>query len=152
MLNQIEWDTSDFFEVSDEEIKKVEKQIGIKFPLDYIATIKKYNGCSPLQDIVRREDFREAFGYLLSIGNENESIDLLKTYSNVKDRLMKNIVPFADDPGGNLYCFDYRSYDDQPSIVFWDHEEAYENPEKAVTFVCNNFTDLIESLTEYEGD
>lgn len=89
MLNQIEWDTSDFFEVTDEEIKNVEKQLGVKFPLDYIATIKKYNGCSPIQDIVSKENFREPFGYLLSIGKEKESIDLLKTYSNVEDRLIK---------------------------------------------------------------
>ncbi|MEK3806094.1 SMI1/KNR4 family protein [Bacillus sp. FSL H8-0547] len=148
MIN-VEWDTSDFIEVTNKDIQDVENQLGIKFPLDYIAVIKKFNGCSPIQDLVSRENFSEPFGYLLSIGKEDESIDLYKTYTNVKDRLIDNVFPFADDPGGNLYCFDYRS-SDHPSICYWDHEEAFENREKAIKFICHTFTDLIESLTEDE--
>lgn len=39
MIN-VEWDTSDFIEVTNKDIQDVENQLGIKFPLDYIAVIK----------------------------------------------------------------------------------------------------------------
>ncbi|MEC1599882.1 SMI1/KNR4 family protein, partial [Bacillus spizizenii] len=35
-----------------------------------------------------------------------------------------------------------------PSIVFWDHEMAFEDPERALSPVCDSFTELVNKLYE----
>jgi hypothetical protein len=40
----------------------------------------------------------------------------------------------------------------EPAIVFWDHEEAYEDPNGAVTYACSGFTELINSLQSFEEE
>ncbi|WP_338390700.1 SMI1/KNR4 family protein [Bacillus atrophaeus] len=64
-------------------------------------------------------------------------------------RLVDKIIPFATDAGGNLFCFDYRMSSQEPVIVFWDHEIAYEDKESSISYVCDSFTELINKL--YEG-
>jgi hypothetical protein len=40
-------------------------------------------------------------------------------------------VPFAEDGGGNYFCFQYKSLNDSsPSIVFWNHESNEFTPKK----------------------
>ncbi|WP_258398814.1 SMI1/KNR4 family protein, partial [Bacillus velezensis] len=72
--------------------------------------------------------------------------DLLSTLDNVKDRLVDKIIPFATDAGGNLFCFDYRMSSQEPVIVFWDHEIAYEDKKSSLSYVCDSFTELMNKL------
>ncbi|WP_458117969.1 SMI1/KNR4 family protein [Bacillus sp. PK6-026] len=153
-MKHIHWrKRSTFKEPTHEQIHSLEATLNIKFPLDYKEYIKEFNGCSPVDKrVVVIAGFRESINNLLSIGDPERPIDLYKTVNNVKDRLVDNIIPFATDAGGNLFCFDYRNSETSPTVVFWDHEEAFENPEAAVTYVCDNFTELINSLREYEEE
>lgn len=64
-----------------------------------------------------------------------------------KDRLIEKVIPFAEDPFGNLLCFDYRN-DDQPIIVFWEHEKAFNDKESATIYLCDTFTKLMLMLHE----
>ncbi|MCY9419390.1 SMI1/KNR4 family protein, partial [Bacillus inaquosorum] len=98
--------------------------------------------------VVLFQDSRESINNLLSIGDPTRPIDLLSTIDNVKDRLVDKIIPFATDAGGNLFCFDYRMSSQEPVIVFWDHEIAYEDKESSISYVCDSFTELINKLYE----
>ncbi len=51
---------------------------------------------------------------------------------------------------GNFLCFDYRNNPSSPTIVFWDHEE--EDMEKAIHPVCSTFTELLDSLRDFEEE
>ncbi|MGP1910122.1 SMI1/KNR4 family protein [Metabacillus sp. JX24] len=127
--------------------------MSIKFPLDYREFIKDHNGCAPLnKNVVCINDFRETLNYLLSIGDQSRPIDLLSTYANIKDRLIDGVFPFAKDPGGNMFCFHFTNQNSEPEIVFWNHEEAFEDRNNALTFVCSSFTELISSLQAYEEE
>lgn len=42
------------------------------------------------------------------------------------------VIPIADDVFGNEICFDFRKGLSSPSIVFQDHEIAFEDPERAI--------------------
>ncbi|MCM3188777.1 SMI1/KNR4 family protein [Bacillus subtilis] len=139
-----------FQEATNIQIEEVEEKLKIKFPTDYKEFIKDHNGCSPIdKKVVLFQDSRESINNLLSIGDPTRPIDLLSTIDNVKDRLVDKIIPFATDAGGNLFCFDYRMSAQEPVIVFWDHEIAYEDKESSISYVCDSFTELINKL--YEG-
>ncbi|MEC1403682.1 SMI1/KNR4 family protein [Bacillus subtilis] len=150
-MQSIKWrKRSTFQEATNSQIKEVEEKLKIKFPTDYKEFIKDHNGCSPIdKKVVLFQDSRESINNLLSIGDPTRPIDLLSTIDNVKDRLVDKIIPFATDAGGNLFCFDYRMSAQEPVIVFWDHEIAYEDKESSISYVCDSFTELINKL--YEG-
>ncbi|MCY7782763.1 SMI1/KNR4 family protein [Bacillus sp. S20C3] len=126
------------------------REIKNQVPTDYKEFIKDHNGCSPIdKKVVLFQNSRESINNLLSIGDPTRPIDLLSTFDNVKGRLVDKIIPFATDAGGNLFCFDYRMSSQEPVIVFWDHEIAYEDKESSISYVCDSFTELINKL--YEG-
>ncbi len=61
------------------------------------------------------------------------------------------MLPFADDPGGNLLCFDWRKAKTptSPVVVFWDHEHEDlegEDLDRPLLYICDTFTDLPNSL------
>ncbi|MFU2201522.1 SMI1/KNR4 family protein [Bacillus subtilis] len=150
-MQSIKWrKRSTFQEATNNQIEYVEEKLKIKFPTDYREFIKDHNGCSPIdKKVVLFQNSRETINNLLSIGGPTRPIDLLSTIDNVKDRLVDKIIPFATDAGGNLFCFDYRMSAQEPVIVFWDHEIAYEDKESSISYVCDSFTELINKL--YEG-
>nr|WP_250620727.1 SMI1/KNR4 family protein [Bacillus inaquosorum] len=46
-------------------------------------------------------------------------------------------IPFACDPFGNEICFNYRQNKENLYVVFWDHEIAYEDPDEALSHICD---------------
>ena len=90
----------------------------------------------------------EVFNNFLSF-DEEDSSNIINAYNDVKDRLIEKVIPFAEDPFGNLLCFDYRN-SEQPIIVFWEHEKAFNNKENAISFICNTFSELLNMLHESE--
>ncbi|WP_102422782.1 MULTISPECIES: SMI1/KNR4 family protein [Bacillus amyloliquefaciens group] len=147
-MQSIKWrKRSTFQEATNSQIEEVEEKLKIKFPTDYRDFIKDHNGCSPIdKKVVLFQNSRESINNLLSIGDPTRPIDLLSTIDNVKDRLVDKIIPFATDAGGNLFCFDYRMSSQEPAIVFWDHEIAYEDKESSISYVCDSFTELMNKL------
>lgn len=146
MTNEITWSDTNKA-LSDDEITQVEEKLGINFPKDYLEVVMKNDGGFPDPNVFFMNSNEESFNNLINLKVDAE-YNIFKTMDMVKDRLVDGIVPFGDDPGGNLICFDYRS-SDEPTVVFWDHEIAGGGDlEKAITFVCNSFTDLLDMLHE----
>lgn len=65
------------------------------------------------------------FGTLLSY-DPDSSENIVKAYRTYAPTIPKKIVPFAFDPAGNLICFDYKNDENNPVVVFWEHENAGE--------------------------
>lgn len=145
MNNEIEWINKNN-ELAEGEIKYVEDILGIKFPEDYIRCIKNNDGAYPVPDTFNIKNDEETLNNLLSLHKDKGNF-MLQVYENVKDRMLEKIIPFARDPFGNLICFDY-SNDNQPTIVFWEHEKAFNDKEKAITFICNTFVEFLNMLHE----
>ncbi|WP_143318605.1 SMI1/KNR4 family protein [Clostridium sp. HBUAS56017] len=131
-----------------EIISKVENTFGVKFPKDYIEIVMKNDGGYPKPNRFNLNGNGEVFNNLLSFDEEDCS-NMIETYNDVNDRLLEKIIPFAEDPFGNLICFDYRN-NEQPTVVFWEHEKAFNNKENAISFICNTFSDLLNMLHESE--
>lgn len=141
---QVVWRFADA-EVDENAIADVEKELGIKFPQDYIDCAKKNHGGNPNPNLfVVTERGEAVFNVLLSYAPT--SVDyIVKVYGWIKDRLVDGVYPFADDPFGNHICFDYRT-SNEPTIVFWDHELVFEEPEKGLFPICNSFSELLAGL------
>ncbi|MBL1227057.1 SMI1/KNR4 family protein [Enterococcus sp. BWR-S5] len=147
MSNKLTWKYSKGM-VTDQEISKVENQLKIKFPKDYIEVVESNDGAYPSLHAFSMNSQEEMLNNLLSF-SEAPYINILTTFENMSDRLVDGIIPFGEDAGGNLICFDYRS-SEVPTVVFWDHEIAGGGElEKAITSICNNFTEFLNMLHEF---
>lgn len=81
--------------------------------------------------------------------NIEKTLGLLREDDAIPDWL----IPFADEDGGNLFCFSVRA-SDFGSIYYYDHEFEYgENPEEYVTYLAESITVFINSMIEEDdGD
>ncbi|MCU5201634.1 MULTISPECIES: SMI1/KNR4 family protein [Bacillus cereus group] len=149
-MNNIVWIGVSKEEITDNEIKQVEQHFNIKLPNDFIECVKECDGGYPRPKVfdVPGQD-ENVFSDLLTFHIEDE-YSIVKNYEDIKDQLVDNVYPFANDPFGNFLCFDYRNNPTSPTIVFWDHEE--EDMEKAIYPVCSTFTELLDSLRDFEDE
>lgn len=82
-----------------------------------------------------------------------KSIELLKLNEdldwNVKYKFEDGLIPFGENGGGDMICFDYRknkNTDDSP-IVIWNHDMGLDHK---VVFVANNSEEFVNMLYEPE--
>lgn len=130
-----------------EQVESVGRRLGVRLPDDYASLVQRVNGGQPDHDAFDIEGrFEAVLNRLLPIGEQHPG-NMELTAARLAERLPRGIVPFADDPFGNFICFDYR-YGNRPVVVFWDHERAETEPDRAVSFICASFTELIGKLRE----
>ena len=90
--------------------------------------------------------------YFFGITDESDKSLLYKyeTYS-LANRLPKNILPIACDPGGNIVAMSIDG-DDYGSVYFWDHEQEGLSEESSsyssLLKVTNSFKDFTSILEE----
>lgn len=159
-MNIIKWRRPDE-PLNREDILKVERLFNVCFPEDYVNCVQLYHGASVIPYRLDLNGNVRVFANLLSFSDD--SVDnIVKAYSNNKDRFKEGIFPFACDPSGNYFCFDYREDKNNPSIIFWNHEIAVNESdysqeqlkrinlsdaqEKAMERVCGSFTELLIML------
>lgn len=68
-----------------------------------------------------------------------------KNYEVLKPHIPKGIFPFAETPGGESICFDYRSSTTQPKIVLVT-VETFIYP------ISDNLTDFLNGLHDCPPD
>ncbi|HDR7393896.1 SMI1/KNR4 family protein [Bacillus toyonensis] len=149
-MNNITWFNVSEKKLTDEQIQQLEQYFGIKFPNDFIECVKKYDGGYPTPDTfdIPGQD-EDSFNNLLTLDSERKS-SILQTYEGIKERLVDKVYPFGRDSFGNFLCFDYRNNPQSPTVVFWDHE--VEEMEEAIFPVCTSFTELLNSLHDFEDE
>jgi hypothetical protein len=146
----------DYGEISVEVMRELEKTQNVILPKAYVDFISKHNGV--------RLEVNSFEYYDPNIGNKNsdsiafnpaekiqKSIDLLQYDEepdlDIKYRFEDGLIPFGDNGGGDLICFDYRKdrTTDNPPIVIWNHDMGFEH---RVIFIANNFEEFINMLHE----
>lgn len=121
--------------VSANDISAYERTHSIKLPEQYKKLILAHNGARPMKDSVMVGK-RECVVERLISWDKNAKANIHFWQKSLSDH---GIFPFASDPFGNVFCFDY-SKGPNPNVVFWDHEED------RVTVVSENFDKFIASL------
>lgn len=142
MPSQIEWENISE-PLTERMIHGAELLLGVTFPADYREYLRLYHGASPLQSeyaVQRKSDtFGGYFASLLTIDPRKEE-NLIAFSACLPD----GVIPFADDGGGDLLCFDYRGDPERkkPKVVYFSHEIGADD----LFFVADSFSQLINSL------
>jgi hypothetical protein len=137
------------------DVAPLESVLGVKLPEDYVTCALRHHGGRPAPNSLDFGGEKEkVFQSLLALRDAGDpSRTVLWAYQTLRQRGGDaRIVPFADDPAGNLYAFDYRS-GERPSILYWDHELAAltaegdpAEPESFLTPVAGSFAELLDKL------
>lgn len=160
-MSNVKWRSWDE-PVTENEIKMVEEKFEVKFPLDYVEVAMKYNGAHVSPELFQVEGKEKVFGTLLTYDNEDDE-NILEVFNDYKDTLPEKIIPFAFDPSGNLICFDYKNHEENPIVVFWEHENAGEKEmlirqegltaiqveelaRENIFYIAETFTDFLSKL------
>ncbi|MEH7016840.1 SMI1/KNR4 family protein [Bacillus sp. JJ63] len=160
-MSKVQWRSPDE-PIIREDVKNVEQELGINFPLDYIECVMKNNGAHVSPEVFEVEGKRKVFGTLLTYDMDDDE-NIIEVFNDYKDTLPAELVPFAFDPAGNLICFDYKNDKNNPVVVFWEHENAGEKEmlmreeglteeqveERArenVFYVASDFTEFLNKL------
>lgn len=124
--------------ITDDTIKQIQDFLGISFPKDFISIIKKYDGGYPEPNKITFNGSTEIVNNLISFLKSDESfiLDILEETEFLKET---KLIPIAEDPFGNLFCFDFNNGKDE--IVFWNGEKH-----KDKIFICNSITEFIQML------
>lgn len=161
-MSEIKWKYQDG-EVDSLSISNVENKLGFIFPNDYKECVRINQGGSPTPYVFEVSDIERVFGSLLKIDNPDSATDIVNVYENYKGTLPNKMTAFANDPAGNLVCFDYKDHENNPIIVFWDHEnagekemlmeeeglteeQAEERARENVFYVAATFTEFLDKL------
>lgn len=178
-IDNIKWDCDETVDRS--IVTKVESQLEVKFPSLYVDIVTEHNGAQPkvlneygewrLGIVKTNKKHFEKIGFCFLKyaykGNENLN-RVVSVHKSFKDTVpdSKKIIPFADDGGGNYFYFDFRKDENNSSIVFQDHEEAYSEEDLAeddikrltltgclelsLTKIANSFEEMLESISPDE--
>lgn len=111
---------------TDEQIEKVEKELGLELPKEYIEFVKRYGGgCFAFTNVFSVQPNSEWY-----IVDRNKGIEL-----------SENFLAVSDDEAGGYYGFLIKSGICKPKVFYWDHEtqEVLKNPQ---------FEDLLSFIIE----
>ena len=136
--------------LNDSDIRQVENDLGLSFPIDFKKHYLKFNGGYPEKDTYKWKDGSiTAINTFSSIKYEGFN-SLEETYRNLilsGEHLSTGIVPFANDDVGNLFCISTRK-DDNGSVYYCNNDHYNtENKEECLTLLETSFSSFLENLS-----
>jgi cell wall assembly regulator SMI1 len=141
--------------ITEKDIVELEQRLEMSLPSDYRQFLLRVNGGQPEPNAFPiRDSPRDTHGLLdrlFSVDDKDTDYDILDNAEVFRDRVPSDLLPIAFDPGGNLICLAVRG-ENRGKIYFWDHNNE-SLPRKTsdyhnVYFVANDFTELIDNLSE----
>ncbi|MBQ3138575.1 MAG: SMI1/KNR4 family protein [Ruminococcus sp.] len=133
------------------DLDYAEKQFNVTFPKEYSELVLNYNFAYAEPNCVCVNGRERVFERLLSI-NESDRTNIFNFSEIVSENCGKNLIAFGSDPFGNYWCFDYNNGNDEPVIVYYDHESAFEYEDYEPQFVCSSFRELLDNITESQEE
>lgn len=141
-------------QLNSKDIHSLELKYNLIFPKEYREHLLLFNGgyCEPnlicfIEDSCLTQTSVNRFFNIsnLEVDNLGEMIEILKID---EIRIPKSFIPFANDPGGNIFCIDQTN----GSVYFWNHEkEGYfksydDNNWPNCYFIATSFSEFISLL------
>ena len=138
-----------------EDLDRIEQKFHVKIPADVREHCLAYNGGYPEKPIFTDENGNEYSVDLFIPVRDGKKRPMEKTLELLRaddDVIPDWLIPFAEEDGGNLFCFSVRE-SDLGAIYYYDHEFEYgEDPEEHITWLAESITAFINALTEDEDD
>lgn len=122
--------------LSQEQVREVERDLGVSLPDDYREFVANHDGVRPPLNIFPIADANES--------GVNEFIPLRRVRKECTfiEDLSDDRIPIAWAEGGNYVCLDVSK---KGGVFFWDHEE----PDKDAK-LANSFSHFIELLAPFD--
>ncbi|MEI5907327.1 SMI1/KNR4 family protein [Bacillus spongiae] len=140
-------------DIQESDLEEVEITFGFKFPTSIREHYLMYNGGYPEKSLfVGADNSEHIVEFFIPVKNEERS--LLSILTLLDDEQIKPVwlIPFADEDGGNLFCFSIREKDNG-AIYYYNHEFDYgEDPEDYIEYLSDSLPNFINSLIEYEEE
>jgi cell wall assembly regulator SMI1 len=141
-----------------DELERAEKTLGVSLPEDYKRFLLAHNGGRPRPDAFRITWKGQPFapGWRVSaVGDfhaiyEGDAVNLLVDARKFKDRIPKEMLPVATDPGSNLVLLGLAGAN-RGKVFFWIHELEEEFDERSfdnLGLLANSFDEFLDSLFE----
>lgn len=139
--------------ITDTDLKHIETLLGFKLPDDFRLHYLKYNGGIP----EKRFFYIKTYHVYVEISSffsfkyprdydDSWTIEQRYIHYSKKRILPQELLPFADDLGGNYFCINLKS--GEIVLVYMDLGEI---TTKSIRFLSNSFSDFLINL-EAEGD
>jgi cell wall assembly regulator SMI1 len=143
-------------------IVDLEQELGVTLPDDYRNFLMQHNGGYPEPDGFRYYSRYPGNYFGDSVNVERAMVDRFLAlydgeYNNLQNyremyqgRVPSEMLPIANDPGGNLICLAIRG-NNLGKVLYWKHEEEADEGEVAnysnIYFVADSFVQFVDSLT-----
>lgn len=150
----------DFGIASLDVIEKIERDKNVILPQLYKDFILFHNEASLYADVFDYKDPNKGGEKNCDgISFENveeilENIELLKFGESQNDdvnyKFEDGLIPFGDNGGGDMICFDYRdnSDTDNPPIIIWNHDMGLKHRTVCVANSFEEFANLLHKPAE----
>lgn len=140
--------------VEEEDLACIEQKFHVKFPAAVREHYLTYNGGYPEKPVFtdKNGNTYNVDWFIPISGRKGRSVEKILVLLREDDAIPEWLIPFADEAGGNLFCFSVRE-SDCGAIYYYNHEFEYgENPEEHVTFLAESITTFINTLVGNEDD
>ena len=130
--------------VNESDLYRLNSVFGHNLPDDFNDWVLEHNGACP-----EPAEIRVGAGLTISINSfisfsDKDSPNIFSTLKMLKHRIPDEILPIADDPGGNYISLRYLKNGNAPDVVFWDHEES--DMAVAVKPIAKSFSEFIKII------
>ena len=99
---------------------------GLALPKSLRAQLLDQNGGAPEDDfLVTVDGHQEELMSFFGANMGDPATELAWNAATFRDRIPDGLLPFANDPGGNLYLIAVGDHEDG-AVWFWDHEREGE--------------------------
>ena len=130
------------------DILYIENKHRFKFPDDIREHYLTFNGGRTERRIFLEDDYEFIVQQFIPLKDDDDGRDLDTVLDTLRhDNTIPNwLIPFADEPSGDLYCFSLDE-DELGAIYYWAHEYINQ-PEESYGYLSESLKEFIESLVD----
>lgn len=101
-------------------IAAAERALGVRFPPAFLGVATTYPQAEPdPAGVLLPGGSSTAVAHLLHFEDTSSGANIVNRIFPVEGVLEARVIPFAEDVGGDLFCFDYRETPATPPVAYW---------------------------------
>lgn len=141
-------DSNKYGQLKESTLIEFEEKIGARLPEDFREYLLQYNGGLPKPNNFNIHNDCSSIHHMFGIHKGPEYSSLKWNVEIKKNAIPNLLMPFADDPFGNILCIGVKG-DVKGEIYFWDHEVCEDGDWTDIVKISDSFTLFLNSLFEY---
>lgn len=127
---------------SEDAVRGAERELRVRFPADFLAVATIRQGAEPIPAGIEIPGFYgTSVFHLLHFEEEPWMSNIVNRLFPLEGVLDKGVIPFAEDIGRDVFCFNYRHTPNTPSV-------DYLSVDTGLVELAPSFTDFIALLRE----